>query len=135
MDPSKPSPGALVNFSQWGVSRVQKKNSSKIIGVVLRPSQYQNVNWSLGCILGHFEANQSICFFLLQKMAFCVKPFLAIFALFLLTMAPFGPRTSRTYLLHPFRCKKASRITKNEIKSLFEILGASETLKATRGQK
>ena len=34
----------------------------KIFNGVLLPSQYQSVNWSLRCILGHFEANQRICF-------------------------------------------------------------------------
>ena len=29
---------------------------------VLLPSQYQSVNWSLRCILGHFEANPRIYF-------------------------------------------------------------------------
>ena len=33
-----------------------------IFNGVLLPSQYQSVNWSLGCILGHFEADQRICF-------------------------------------------------------------------------
>ena len=91
------------------------------------PKSISKCKLVLEVYFGPFWSKSKDMFF--QKMAICVKPILAIFALFLLTMAPFGPWTSKTYLFHPFRCKKASRIRKNYTARLFEILDATEAQK------
>ena len=105
----------------------------KIFRCTSLPKSISKCKLVLEVYFGPFWSKSKDMFF--QKMAICVKPILAILALFLLTRAPFGPRTSKAYLFHPFRCKRASRIKKNLTKSLFYILGASETPKPTRGQK
>ena len=65
----------------------------------------------------------------LQKMAICVYPILAIFALFLLFLANFDPPTSKMYLFHHIRCKNANGIRKKQAARLFEILGVKNAPK------
>ena len=59
---------------------------------------------------GPFWAKSEDMFF--QKMAICVYPFLAILALFLIFLPTFDLSSSKIYLFHHFRCKKANRIRK-----------------------